>query len=533
MSGMNDLISNERYVSTHFSPAKMNAGVDIVLLHGWGGNARAWQPLLPELTAFASVTVLEYAGNAAATGLASTADIDSLCDALVASTPRGAFWMGWSLGGLLAVRAARRHPSHFGGVVTLGSNPCFIANASWPGMPAEVFAGFQRGLEQHPEKTLERFTALQFHGGSKTILKQWREHVGQQACAASLAQGLQYLAELDLRDDFAALNVPALALFAEQDALVPTLAGHSLGELWASKSDGRVLFYTGSHGFGVEQPALVARELKKFVGHLQQSSSINKRDVARSFSQAAATYDAVATLQRQVGQTLLQQCPERAHRILDLGCGTGYFSARLQKRYPKAQVVGLDLAEGMVRYAKAHHEAQLRDWLVGDAEQLPLANNSVDLIYSSLVVQWCQRPEKLWSELARVLKPGGLVLCATLGPDTLKELRCAWADVDKAVHVNDFADIDVLKPAIPRTLTLTCERESIVLRYGFLMSLLKELKSLGAHNINQGRKRGMTGKRQFQALINAYERFRENGELPATYDVMYLRLQKNANESTP
>lgn len=533
MSGMTESVGDLPLVSAHYYPASSEVTTDLVLVHGWGGNARAWVGLLPELRDIAAVTVLEYAGNAFDRELASSADVDDLCAALISKAPRGALWLGWSLGGLLAVRAASEHPEHIAGVITLGSNPRFLAGDAWPGMQAETFTQFVAGLSQNPNNTLKRFAALQFHGGSKQALKQWREQTGEQPDAVALAQGLRYLAELDVRAALAELKMPVLCLFAEQDALVPVDAGRTLEDSWAGNSNRQVRFVAGSHGFCWEHPKALAREIGLFIDKYQPKpetakSTINKRDVARSFSQAADSYDAVATLQRQVGKTLLQQRPRQAHHILDLGCGTGYFSARLRKHYPRAQVIGLDLAQGMVRYAKAQHGEHIKDWLTGDAEQLPLADNSVDLIYSSLVVQWCQQPKKLWAELARVLKPGGEILCSTLGPDTLKELRSAWAAVDDAVHVNRFASVFALTSTMPNSLKVSYKTETIVLRYGFLMGLLKELKSLGAHNVNRGRKRGMTGKRQLQALINAYESFREHGELPATYDVIYLHLVKDA-----
>ncbi len=158
----------------------------------------------------------------------------------------------------------------------------------------------------------------------------------------------------------------------------------------------------------------------------------DKKDVAASFSRAAAAYDSVAKLQRDVGEQLLTRLDPAAGPltvVLDLGCGTGYFCPELRARYPEAQYIGLDLAPGMVEYARVACRGRQR--LAGRGRRGTAAGpESVDLVFSSLAVQWCHRPEHLFAELARVLRPGGRCVFTSLGPDTLCELRPAWAAVD-------------------------------------------------------------------------------------------------------
>src|SRR5690606_6556663 len=166
---------------------------------------------------------------------------------------------------------------------------------------------------------------------------------------------------------------------------------------------------------------------------------IDKRLIAASFGKAAASYDQAARLQRLVGEILLEMIPAQLtpKRLLDLGCGTGYFTRALAQRFQATQICGLDLSQGMLDYA-ARHSGEDIVWICGDAEQLPLASASQDLIFSSLVIQWCPDLFRTFTEMRRVLVPGGRVFFATLAEETLWELRESWAQVDQFRHVNDF-----------------------------------------------------------------------------------------------
>lgn len=259
--------------------------------------------------------------------------------------------------------------------------------------------------------------------------------------------------------------------------------------------------------------------------------TVNKADVARSFSEAASTYDQVAALQRQVADSLLARIPVQSFpNIVDLGCGTGVVVSQLAERTGTETVFGLDIAEGMLNFARQHFPQSNLQWCGADAESLPLQNESVDLVFSSLAVQWCADFQQVCNEIMRVLKPGGYCLLATLGPNTLRELRSAWQQVDGYVHVNRFIDAEQVTEAA-QTAGFECEcwQEDVVMRYQELRQLTAELKALGAHNVNSGRPKGLTGRQRIEKLKAGYETFRDaQGWLPASYDVYYLRLEKPA-----
>lgn len=253
-------------------------------------------------------------------------------------------------------------------------------------------------------------------------------------------------------------------------------------------------------------------------------ASFDKKRVADSFSRAACSYDSVAELQRDVGHELLKRLPDSDPQVvMDLGSGTGYFTPLIKQRYPQAFMLSLDLAEGMLNYSRDKRPVENTAWLCGDAEALPLADNTVDLIFTSLAIQWCEQTDKLFAEIARVLKPGGQFVFSTLGPDTLHELRTAWAQVDDQVHVNRFIDWRDLQTDLPEMLHVdSLETEYRVCRYARIRDLTNELKGIGAHNMNAGQPSGLTGRARIKAFSEAYETQRHaEGYLPATYHVYY------------
>ncbi len=255
----------------------------------------------------------------------------------------------------------------------------------------------------------------------------------------------------------------------------------------------------------------------------------DKRQVAASFSKAAASYDSVAELQRAVGTELMSRLPDMAPALwLDLGSGTGYFSRVLAERFPHSEGLALDIAEGMLKHARPLGGAQ--HYVAGDAENLPLRDASVELMFSSLAVQWCSDFASVLAEAKRVLQPGGMFGFASLCVGTLYELRDSWQAVDGMVHVNRFREFEDYQQLCAasglqvRSLNVLPH----VLHYPDVRSLTHELKALGAHNINPGRPGGLTGRARISALIEAYEGFRQEKGLPATYQVVYAVLEKPA-----
>ncbi|MFJ4372271.1 malonyl-ACP O-methyltransferase BioC [Pseudomonas japonica] len=258
----------------------------------------------------------------------------------------------------------------------------------------------------------------------------------------------------------------------------------------------------------------------------------DKRQVAASFSRAAASYDSVAELQRAVGSHLLAQLPQdlQPRCWVDLGSGTGYFSRQLQARYTAGLGVAVDIAEGMLRHAREAGGAQYH--VAGDAERLPLRDACADLMFSSLAVQWCADFRAVLGEARRVLQPGGVLAFSSLCVGTLHELRASWEAVDGLVHVNRFRRFEDYQRLCDDSglELLGLHAQPHVLHYPDVRNLTHELKALGAHNLNPGRPAGLTGRARMQGLLQAYEQFRQPRGLPATYQVVYGVLRKPLTE---
>jgi len=254
---------------------------------------------------------------------------------------------------------------------------------------------------------------------------------------------------------------------------------------------------------------------------------IDKQQARRAFARAADTYDAAAELQNEIGDRLIERLDYirlQPKRILDLGAGTGFFTQALLKRYRKADVIALDIAETMLQHVQARGGWFHRPRCVcADAESLPFATDSFDFVFSNLMLQWCTDLEATLVELRRVLAPGGLLMFTTFGPDTLQELRASWEVVDGYTHVNAFVDMHDVGDALLHTRWAdpVMDSERITVTYRELRTLMQDLKHIGAHNVTAGRPRGLTGKQRMQQLGAAYERFREDGVLPASYEVVY------------
>ena len=264
------------------------------------------------------------------------------------------------------------------------------------------------------------------------------------------------------------------------------------------------------------------------------------RQVRRAFSRSAASYEAAAALQHAVEARLLEsldylddpalaRAPPR--RVLDLGCGTGRASRAMQARWPKAEVVSLDLALPMLREGRA--AARPGSWLANpfarrplpvcaDARALPLADASVDVLFSNLCLQWVEDLDAVLAGFRRVLKPHGLLLFSTFGPATLWELREAFAQADDVPHVSPFADIAGVGDALVRAgfHQPVLDREDERTHYPDLPALMRELRAIGATNALASRRHTLTGRTRFRVAAEAYEAQREAHGLPASWEIL-------------
>jgi len=264
---------------------------------------------------------------------------------------------------------------------------------------------------------------------------------------------------------------------------------------------------------------------------------IEKYRIQKHFDAKAECYESSAVLQREVCDRML----ERLHlvklqpeKIIDVGAGTGWGVQGLMKHYRSAQVLALDLSMAMLSRSKTKGGWLRKPSLIcGDAESIAIADNSVDIIFSSLMLQWCDA-EKVFAEFHRILKPGGMLMFSSFGPDTLKELRHSWKQVDNKIHVNSFVDMHDLGDALLMTgfAEPVMDIDLMTLTYENAKDVMLDLKNIGANTPMKNEHRGLITPRKFQRVLNAYETFRVEGVVPATYEVVYGHAWKAEASST-
>ena len=253
----------------------------------------------------------------------------------------------------------------------------------------------------------------------------------------------------------------------------------------------------------------------------------DQQRVRQAFDKAVDSYDEAALLQKEVCKRLLEKLdvvrlsPEW---ILDAGTGTGEAVKPLQKKYKKAELVLFDLSEAMLQksvkqgalFRKPHQ-------VCGNIESLPFADQTFDLLFSSLAMQWCNDLGAALVEFKRVLKPGALLQFATFGPDTLKELRASWKKVDEAVHVNSFIDMHDIGDALLQAgfAEPVMESEMIIVHYRDVDTLMQDLRDIGANVTANGHRRGLLTRNMLMQMREAYETYRQGDVLPATYEIVY------------
>ncbi len=261
---------------------------------------------------------------------------------------------------------------------------------------------------------------------------------------------------------------------------------------------------------------------------IDNNYEVDTKYVRHAFNVAAKNYDTFSLLQQTVTDRLMESFDHikiNPSLILDLGSGTGYGARHLKQQFKKAQIYQMDLSVEMLKSSRKQFSRYFskNHFLCADANKIPLPDNSFDLVISSLMLQWCNDPDAVFAEIKRVLKPNGVFLFTSFGPDTLKELRESWKQVDDDVHVNAFADMHDIGDSLIRNGmdAPVLSIEHMVLTYDECKQLMRELKNIGAHNVNNGRRKTLTGKQRLQKMIKNYESYRQDNKLPATYEVIY------------
>lgn len=260
-----------------------------------------------------------------------------------------------------------------------------------------------------------------------------------------------------------------------------------------------------------------------------QATGPDRKAVARAFRKVAAGYAAADFMHAEIRARLLERLDLvslQPATILDLGAGPPEATAALAARYPQAHLLAIDLVPAMPGAA-----AQPWDRICADAAALPFASQSVDLVVAGMLLHWCEDPAAVLGEVRRVLRVPGLLLLTTLGPDTLRELRDAWEQVDELPHALAFTEMHNLGDALVRAgfAEPVVEVERLTVSYGEPGQLLSDLRSVGAGDLGPGRRRSLTGRGRWRAMLATLEAGRRaDGSLPVTLEVIYAHAWTSA-----
>lgn len=254
---------------------------------------------------------------------------------------------------------------------------------------------------------------------------------------------------------------------------------------------------------------------------------LNRQHVRRRFERAAATFDEsdfVHTVTRDGLLARLEPLLVEARTVIDLGAATGTANRALEKRFKGARVVSIDIAHNMLKKAR-----EKRSWLSktaftqASAEALPFPDERVDVIFSNLLLPWVHDPSSIFSEVARVLRKGGVFTFATLGPDSLQEISRAWGSIDSNAHVNRFLDMhdlgDRLVAAGLRDPVLDVDRLSV--SYENSARLFADLTAVGARNTLNQRAKSLTGKQRYAAMVSALEATAVDGQITLDLELVF------------
>ncbi len=253
--------------------------------------------------------------------------------------------------------------------------------------------------------------------------------------------------------------------------------------------------------------------------------------IRKSFNAIAHQYEENAILQKEVLTRLLERLSDEAlidvdlkpQHILDLACGTGWAHEGIKKLFSEAKISALDFSQNMLN----HVDKDIATPVFADAHDLPFADNSVDVVFSNMALHWCNESD-VFAESRRVLKPGGLIVMSALGETTLYELKGILSEGDDKPRVHSFPALhdlgdDLLKAGFE---DVVVNAEVITLTYKDVVSLMKDIKASGGHNVDEKRSKGLMTSQWLKKIQTAYEDYREDGRIPASYEIVYLRAKK-------
>ena len=256
---------------------------------------------------------------------------------------------------------------------------------------------------------------------------------------------------------------------------------------------------------------------------------IDKTAIANSFSKAAAHYDQFAQLQRDIGEKLLSYIMiNKSDVVMDLGCGTGYFSEKLTQQFPNSRLTCFDISNAMLTQTKKRGLSNVQ-YQLGDIDNLPFTEACFDLIFSNLVVQWSDDFSYCVEQIKNSLKKGGSCYISTLLDGTLTELSQAWKTVDDAPHTNNFLTLAIVQSILNNagfsSVKLTTETKTLA--YKNVVEVMRALKGIGANHVHGHKAPSVSGRQLIKQLEEGYLPFTNNsGQLNLTYQVCYIEVIK-------
>ncbi len=268
---------------------------------------------------------------------------------------------------------------------------------------------------------------------------------------------------------------------------------------------------------------------------MNSPKQFNKSELIANFNRCAREYDQFAEIQHEINRRLLEHLDLMRLQpsvILELGTATGYGIKLLKQRYRDATVIGVDFAEQMLLMQRKQAGWFKKPVLVNaDIANLPFLPQSVDLIVINLTLAWCDDLKQIFPQIRRLLKPEGVLLFATFGPDTLREIRQSWQDINTSLHVHEFIDMhdigDLLVQA--KFLDPVMEMEFLTLHYDRLENLWRDLQKTGMRNLRQDRSQGLLGKEKFRQFLRQYQTLKKTEDFfPVTLEIIYGHAWGNA-----